>query len=53
VDEVVGDVWARGAAITGKCMAYMWVPLKRVSCTYHGCKCSLDLGPLEAKCSAF
>ena len=20
-------------------MAYMWVPLKRVSCTCHGCKC--------------
>jgi hypothetical protein len=39
VDEVVRDVWARGAVIAGKCMAYLWVPLKRVSCTCHGCKC--------------
>jgi hypothetical protein len=39
VDEVVRDVWARGAVIVGKCMAYLWVPLKRVSCTCHGCKC--------------
>jgi hypothetical protein len=28
-----GDVWAMGAVMTGKCMAYLWVPLKRVSCT--------------------
>jgi hypothetical protein len=28
-----GDVWARGAVMTGKCRAYLWVPLKRVSCT--------------------
>jgi hypothetical protein len=26
VDEVVRDVWAMGAVITGKCMAYLWVP---------------------------
>jgi hypothetical protein len=35
----LGDVWARGAVIAGKCMAYLWVPLKRVSYTCHGCKC--------------
>jgi hypothetical protein len=29
----VGDVWARGAVMTGKCSYYLWVPLKRVSCT--------------------
>jgi hypothetical protein len=29
----VGDVWARGAVMTGKCRSYLWVPLKRVSCT--------------------
>jgi hypothetical protein len=23
----VGDVWARGAVITGKCRSYLWVPL--------------------------
>jgi hypothetical protein len=23
----IRDVWARGAVIAGKCMAYMWVPL--------------------------
>jgi hypothetical protein len=39
VDEVVRDVWARGAMIARKCMAYLWEPLKRVSCTCHGCKC--------------
>jgi hypothetical protein len=33
VDEVVGDVWPMGAVITGKCMAYMWVPPKRVNYT--------------------
>ena len=33
MDEVVRDVWAMGAVITGKCMAYLWVPLKRVSYT--------------------
>jgi hypothetical protein len=33
VDEVVRDVWAMGAVIAGKCMAYLWVPLKRVSYT--------------------
>jgi hypothetical protein len=29
----VGDIWARGAVMTRKCRAYLWVPLKRVSCT--------------------
>jgi hypothetical protein len=24
-----GDVWAMGAVMTGKCMAYWWVPLKK------------------------
>jgi hypothetical protein len=33
MDEVVRDVWAIGAMIVGKCMAYLWVPLKRVSYT--------------------
>jgi hypothetical protein len=28
-----GDVWARGAVMTRKCRASLWVPLKRVSCT--------------------
>ena len=28
-----------GAVMTGECVAYLWVPLKRVSCTYHGRKC--------------
>jgi hypothetical protein len=28
-----GDVWARGAMMSGKCRSYLWVPLKRVSCT--------------------
>jgi hypothetical protein len=28
----VGYVGARGAVMTGKCRAYLWVPLKRVSC---------------------
>ena len=23
----IRDVWARGAVIAGKCMAYLWVPL--------------------------
>jgi hypothetical protein len=23
-----------GAMMTGECMAYLWVPLKRVSCTF-------------------
>jgi hypothetical protein len=23
----VGDVWARGAVIIGKCRSYLWVPL--------------------------
>jgi hypothetical protein len=23
----IKDVWARGAVIAGKCMAYLWVPL--------------------------
>jgi hypothetical protein len=36
VDEVVRDVWEKGAMIAGKCMAYLWVPLKRVSFTCHG-----------------
>jgi hypothetical protein len=39
VDEVVRDVWEKGVVIEGKCMGYLWVPLKRVRCTYHGCKC--------------
>jgi hypothetical protein len=30
----VGDVWARGAVMTGKYRSYLWVPLKRVSCTF-------------------
>jgi hypothetical protein len=29
----VGDVWVRGAVMTGKCRSYLWVSLKRVSCT--------------------
>jgi hypothetical protein len=33
VDEVVRDVWEMGAVIIDKCMAYLWVHLKRVSCT--------------------
>jgi hypothetical protein len=33
VDEVVRDVWVMGVVMTGECMAYLWVPLKRVSCT--------------------
>jgi hypothetical protein len=33
VDEVVGDVWAMGVVIAGKCMAYLWAPMKRMSCT--------------------
>jgi hypothetical protein len=33
VDEVVRDVWAMGEVIAGKCMAYLWVPIKRVFCT--------------------
>jgi hypothetical protein len=28
-----GDVWARGALMTWKCRAYLWVPLKRVNYT--------------------
>jgi hypothetical protein len=34
VDEVVGDVWEMDAVIIGKCMTYLWVPLKRVICTF-------------------
>jgi hypothetical protein len=33
VDEVVRDVQALGAVMIGECMVYLWVPLKRVSCT--------------------
>jgi hypothetical protein len=32
VDEVVRDVQALGVVMTGECMAYLWVPLKRVIC---------------------
>jgi hypothetical protein len=38
VGEVDRDAWAKGAVIAG--MAYQWMPLWRVSCTYHGCNVS-------------
>jgi hypothetical protein len=46
VYEVVRDVWARGVVIAGKYMAYLWVPLKRVSYTCHGWKCFQSLSCL-------
>ena len=27
------DVWAMGAVMTRECISYLWMPLKRVSCT--------------------
>jgi hypothetical protein len=38
VGEVYGDAWAKGALIAR--MAYQWVLMWRVSCTYHGCNIS-------------
>jgi hypothetical protein len=38
VSEVDGDAWEKGTMILG--MPYRWVPLWRVSCTYHGCNVS-------------
>jgi hypothetical protein len=33
VDEVVRDVRGMGAVMAREYMAYLWMPLKRVSCT--------------------